>query len=96
MKIDIVPYIPCGHDNGATEYDLAKWTGLTPRAVRIAISKARYKTVILNMQDGRGYFRPAEDRSEDYMISEWVRQEESRLKKHASALHAAREFVKVE
>lgn len=93
-KINIVSYISEGHASASTESDLSRWTGLSTRAVRIAISKARRETVILNMQDGKGYFLPSKDGDEDYLVDEWIRQEENRLKQHALALRGARNFVK--
>lgn len=88
QKIDILRYIPFGYGNGITSRELANHTGATPRAVRVLISEARQQTVILNMQDGTGYFRPEE--GEEDLVDRWLLQEESRLKQHALALRAAR------
>lgn len=89
QKIDILRYIPFGYRNGITSSELAAHIGATAREVRKLISEARQETVILNMQDGTGYFRP--DEGEDDLVDRWLLQEESRLKQHALALRAARQ-----
>lgn len=90
--IDIKTEIPIGHDNAADANTLARWLGVTPRDVRREINKARKDMVILNMQDGYGYFIPTAE--ENYLVERWVKQEESRLKKHALALRGARDWVR--
>ena len=56
--MDIVDYIPFGRENAVTRAQLRIVTGLNDRQIREQISQARRDTVILNMQDGKGYFRP--------------------------------------
>lgn len=56
--MDIVDYIPFGRKNAITRTRLRIVTGLNDRQIREQISQARRDTVILNMQDGKGYFRP--------------------------------------
>ena len=54
--MDIVDYIPFGRENAVTRTQLRIMTGLNDRQIREQISQARRDTVILNMQDGKGYF----------------------------------------
>lgn len=61
-------YIPYGHDNAITGKELAKLTGITERKVRDQIAKS--KELIINMQDGCGYFRPLP--SEAKLVEEWI------------------------
>lgn len=91
-EIDILQYIGTGHDNGRTADDIARLLDIDERLVRNLVSEARYKTVILNLQDGYGYFFPTED--EEELVFKWLNQEEDRLKSHASSLHAARQWRK--
>ena len=56
--MDIVDYIPFGRENAVTRAQLRSRTGIDDRAIRDMIATARRDTVILNMQDGKGYFRP--------------------------------------
>lgn len=57
--IDITSYIPKGHDNAIRRADLARLTGLPDQQMRALIRKARFNgEVILNVEDGEGYFRP--------------------------------------
>lgn len=90
--IKIEDYIPEGKENAARASDIARWTGLDERSVREAISKSRRKIIILNFQDRNGYFIPTQD--EMPLVADWLKQEESRLKKHALSLRAAREYVR--
>ena len=92
--INILYYIEYGHENGHTERDISRWAGVNQREVRRLISIARREEVILNMQDGKGYFRP--DDTEQYLVKDWLNQEENRLKQHALALRAARKYVREE
>lgn len=56
--MDIVDYIPFGRENAVTRAQLRSRTGIDDRTIRDMIADARRDTVILNMQDGKGYFRP--------------------------------------
>lgn len=89
--IDIVEYIPIGHENGVTVGDLESRTNLNNREVRLAIAKARENTIIINLQDGSGYFRPGDS---DYDIVErWMNQEKSRRRAISHNIQAARDYL---
>ena len=49
--------IPFGKDRAATRGYLAAKTGLPDRAVRKAIEEIRRYAIVLNDQDGKGYYR---------------------------------------
>lgn len=88
--INIIDFIPIGHEN-AVKYDfLKRVTGLSKRAVRNELSKARKEYIILNMQDGKGFFRPAED--EENLITKFYRQELHRNNEHMETLRPIQEF----
>ena len=53
--MDIKKYIPRGHENAVTIDTLIAMTGMSNRQVRRAIAES--DAIILNMQDGKGYFR---------------------------------------
>lgn len=53
--MDIKKYIPKGHDNAVSIGTLIAMTGMSNRQVRRAIAES--DAIILNMQDGKGYFR---------------------------------------
>lgn len=53
--MDIKKYIPKGHDNAVSIETLMAMTGMSNRQVRRAIAES--DAIILNMQDGKGYFR---------------------------------------
>lgn len=53
--MDIKKYIPKGHESAVTIETLMAMTGMSNRAVRRAIAES--DAIILNMQDGKGYFR---------------------------------------
>ncbi len=57
--MNIVDYIPYGRNNAIKRRKLEELTGLSDRHNRELIMKARNQgTLILNMEDGKGYFRP--------------------------------------
>lgn len=53
--MDIKKYIPKGHSNAVSIETLMAMTGMSNRQVRRAIAES--DAIILNMQDGKGYFR---------------------------------------
>lgn len=88
----ILGLIPHGHENAIEGKQLANAAGITQREVRQYVSELRKDTVILNMQDGKGYFKPLPD--EMYLVERWVAQEESRLKHIGSSLKAGRRAIR--
>ncbi|WP_347993490.1 hypothetical protein [uncultured Eubacterium sp.] len=90
--MDIVDYIPFGRENAVTRTQLRIMTGLNDRQIREQISQARRDTVILNMQDGKGYFRPLPE--ERKLVEAYARQETARLRSIGWSLKAARKMLK--
>lgn len=87
--------IPVGRNHPISRELLCALTGMSDRQVRDAIAKARRDTVILNMQDGAGYYRPdLSDPFEQMEVERFVNQETSRLRSIGWSLKAAREAVK--
>lgn len=73
--MQITDYIPYGHEKAVTRETLCQLTGMNDRAVRQRIENAqRSGTVILNLQDGAGYFQ-SDDIEEMHL---YYRQEKSR------------------
>lgn len=54
----IIDYIPVGHDKAVTRDRLRHLTGLSDRKIRELIEEERKQTVIINIGDAKGYFRP--------------------------------------
>lgn len=95
IKFDILDYIPTGHDNAVTRRELTDQTGIKDRAIRDMIRYARRKIVILNLQDGKGYFIPDMNLPEErIMLVQYIQQEESRLKSIGWALKSARRMAR--
>lgn len=90
--MDIVDYIPFGRKNAITRTRLMIVTGLNDRQIREQISQARRDTVILNVQDGKGYFRPLPE--ERKLVEAYARQETARLRSIGWSLKAARKMLK--
>ena len=90
--MDIVDYIPYGRKNAITRTRLRIVTGLNDRQIREQISQARRDTVILNMQDGKGYFRPLPE--ERHLVESYAKQETARLKSIGWSLKATRQMLK--
>ena len=76
----IIDYIPTGHNNAVTRETLRSLTRLNDRKIRDLIAEANKSApddvLIINLQDGMRYFRPAPD--EDYLVRVWRMQEKAR------------------
>lgn len=90
--MNIIDYIPFGRENAVTRTQLRIVTGLTDRKIRDLIADARRDTVILNMQDGKGYFQPNPD--EINLVQAFEKQEEARLKSIGWSLKSTRKMLK--
>ena len=90
-SIDIVNYIPIGRDNAISRQGLCIKTGLSDRKVRNMIKMARRNIVILNIQDGSGYFLPGVD--DTALVRKFFKQEERRAKSIFWALKSARNYL---
>lgn len=88
--MNIIDFIPYGHENAVTYDFLCKATGLNKRAVRMEISKARRENIIINMQDGEGFFRPLE--SEEHLLLKFYRQEAHRNNEHLATIKPIQEY----
>lgn len=86
--------IPVGHKNAVTRSYLCATTGMNDRTVRQMIHEARRKIIILNLQDGSGYYVPdVKDKRDREELKRYVSQEESRLKAIGWSLAAARKTL---
>ena len=95
VTFDIADLIPVGHDNAVTRQELVMLTGFGDRQIRDMIAKARRDTPILNMQDGKGYYKP--DMNDPVDLAETNRfceQETRRLKSIGWSLRGARQALK--
>lgn len=91
--INILDYIPTGHKNAVSRQYLSTVTGLSDRKVRDMIEKAcTHEHPILNMQDGRGYFRPAEN--EMHLVRLYRAQENRRTLKIRNKVSEIDKYLK--
>ena len=74
--MSIVDLIPEGRKNAIKRQDLLKQYDGTDRQMRRELQEARENEIIVNLSDGRGYFRP-ESRAE---LSAYIAQETSRAR----------------
>lgn len=59
---EIVCFIPVGRENAVNRRLLREIAGVSDRQIRKLIQEAKEHGVfIINLQDGRGYYRPAEE-----------------------------------
>lgn len=76
----ILDYIPTGHRNAISRQTLSTLTRLSDRKVRELIAALNANgepdELIINMQDGKGYFRPGPE--EDNLVRTWRAMENSR------------------
>lgn len=91
---DFVGLIPVGHENAVTRKYLCAVTGMNDRTVRQMIHEARRNQVILNLQDGSGYYIPnTKDKKDMEELKRYVTQETSRLRAIGWSLSAARKTL---
>ncbi len=91
MDIDIVKYIPFGKENAISRDKLVAATGCSDRTMRDLINKARKRVVIINIQNGSGYYRPTDEDKEE--VLKFKKQEENRAKDIFSNLQPVRKFL---
>ena len=84
-----VGYIPEGHENAVSRQYLRDMTGMSDRSMRIDLKSSR--ELVLNLQDGKGYFRPSE--SEDGLVRAYIRQEESRIREIQKTARKAKTYL---
>ncbi len=74
----IEQYIPFGKENAVSRQYLSIATGMSDRKVRMQIAQARRDYPILNLSDGKGYYRPT---AEEYLeAKQFYHQEIARAK----------------
>lgn len=89
--MNITDYIPTGQNNAVSVDSLCTALNIDRRTVRRLISSAQENgAVILNMQDGRGYFVPADDESQ--LVDDYIKQESARARSIFRKLRTARKW----
>lgn len=91
MDIDIIKYIPYGKENAISRDALAIKSGCSDRKMRDLINSARKREVIINIQNGCGYYRPTKNDVGE--VEQFKRQEENRAKDIFSGLQPVRKFL---
>jgi hypothetical protein len=80
---DAVPY---GHENAVTREELVRRTGMPDRFIREAISRS--DELIINLQDGKGYFKPLPEETD--LVDAWVRLFRARIRDENRRLRKAK------
>lgn len=89
--MNITDYIPKGQNNAVSVDSLCTALNIGRRTVRRLVSSAQENgAVILNMQDGRGYFIPADDESQ--LVDDYIKQESARARSIFRKLRTARKW----
>ena len=91
MIMGIEDYIPEGRENAISREALGKMVG-DDRIARRLREDARCRVVIINLQDGHGYYLPTSNERED--VVRWYRATLKRAKKILRGLRAARKWLK--
>ena len=88
----IIEHIPVGYENAITRKELCRKAGVSDRLMRRMIEDAcESGIVILNLQDGKGYFRPEED--EINLVYAARNIEESRMDHVASRVRTLNRYI---
>jgi|P1105metagenome_2_1110788.scaffolds.fasta_scaffold02777_12 hypothetical protein len=81
--------VPFGHENAVSRSELALRTGMSDRGLRDAINKS--EVLILNLQDGKGYFQPLPEESS--LVEAWIALFSSRIKEEKKRIRQARKWT---
>lgn len=82
-------YIPTGHENAVSRQYLRDMTGMSDRTMRQDINSS--EALILNLQDGKGYFKPGP--GEERLVRAFIRQEEARIRSIQNTVKKAKNFL---
>ncbi len=82
-------YIPEGHDNAVSRQYLRDMTGMCDRQLRIDLKSS--ECLILNLQDGKGYFKPGT--GEEGLVRAFIRQEETRIRSIQKQVQKAKSYL---
>lgn len=92
--MNIAELIPTGRDKAIPRERLKRKSGYTDRDMREAIELARRHTVIINLSDGKGYFKPDPNNKEDVLLAvRYAAQEESRKRSLEQSLSTVYDFL---
>lgn len=92
MHVDVIKLIPYGKENAISRDVLSAKVGCSDRTMRNLINKARRTHVIINLQNGSGYYRPTDEDIDD--VLKYKLQEENRAKDIFNNLQPVREFLR--
>lgn len=94
--MNILDYIPTGHKNAVSRRWLQTTTHMSDRMVRWLIAEVNKNDcdaeLIINLQDGKGYFRPAEDKKN--LVRNWMAIESSRTAENRMNVDAAKRYLR--
>ena len=85
---NIIDLIPVGYENAITIYEIESLTGLSNRKIRSAIAKS--KELVINLQDGQGYFKPDDD--EEHLVEIWKAITRSRIQELQARVRQANKW----
>lgn len=94
--MNILDYIPTGHRNAVSRETLSMITHLSDRKLRDLISECNQNsedTVIINLQDGMGYFLP--DENEDALVKQWIKLGDARYASFGRNVSAGERYLKL-
>lgn len=84
----VIEQIPEGHENAITVEELAFRTGFSNRYIRDSIANS--EELIINLQDGEGYFKPLP--TEGDLVRVWTMLMRSRIKEIEDRLIKAKDW----
>lgn len=85
MPMKVTDYIPYGHESAISRDTLRLLTGMDDREIRREIEHS--SDLIINMADGKGYFRPLPDEKD--LVSRWINTFRSRVSEENRRLEQA-------
>ena len=89
--MNLLEFIPFGSKNAIKREELVRLSGMSDREMRRCIEELRKETPIVNLQNGRGYFRPE---TEEELVH-YVTQEKARAMTILRNLKAAKKQLQI-
>lgn len=89
-SVKVVELIPFGHDNAVTLEELGRKVSMRERDIRNAIAKS--SEIIINLQDGAGYFKPTKEETE--LVEIWLDQMNSRVRELSQRVRKTNKWLK--
>lgn len=93
IKSDVYNALKIGKQNAISRIELSSITGYRDRRIREAIESLRHTMVILNLDQGDGYYIPESNAQGRHEAALWIYKQNTRMRSMKAATKGAERFV---